>query len=458
VPKPRLRQNNPLHNKEARVYNRDGDGSGDGTDGDDDDDADPQRHNTSRTGRLLPSSAADGAGRRRQPLSAEGNENREALLGASLLRDDGEGRNRAKLGGGNADRRVRAGGDARNAPGMPWDSSGLNESNGLSSNNNGSTTPQGAVGKIPGEERRRGQRSSDSGRAQSSSGSASDQNPAEAARDRRRTGGKRNSWGRSPRETVEKRAARPITTATAADGTSRNTHRGHRGEKGGSRDSAAHLTREAAEKAEEADNGHSIASGVSNGDDRFARERPGDRYYLPPPQRNSRPRASPENTRSPNSSSSSNSPRSNEKRRSELQQGPSRDPREGERHQRQQRHQRKRSRAVSGRSGGGRGEGGDNADSSSSVQSRRREGRRSSASDRLYPQQAADHRPMLGVSEAPGASNMPDWRYGWRGPFTATSSAQSQEEGSLPYYVDRKQVCVRASVRGDRAETLAMQQ
>ncbi len=446
VPDPRLRQDHPLHNKRGAVSARGYDSSDD----DDDDDADRQQRNTSRIGRLLPPAAAGGGGRRRRPLPAEDNENREDFLGDPTIGDHGEGGNRVKQGNGNAVPRVRAAGDARNASGMSLDLSGPEESNGLRSNKNDSTIPQGAAGKIPGEQGLRGQRSSGSVGAQRSGGSHSHLDPAGAAEERRRTGTKTNYWDTFPREIVEKRAARPMTTVTAADGASRHTHR-RGGGKRGSQDSAAHLTREAAEKEEAADGGHSVASGLTNGDDRFARERPGDRYYLPPPQRNSRPRTSPDDTRGTNSSRSSRSstPRRNEKRRSELQQGPAREPREIERQQRQRRHHRKRSRAMSAH-GDGDGGGGDNADSSSSVQSRRRDGRRSSSSDRFYPQQAADHRPMMGVSEASGAPKMPDWRYGWRGPFTATASAQSQEEEeSLPYYVERKQVCGR-----DRAKTL----
>lgn len=445
VPEPRLQQDQPLYNKgapSARGCNSSDDGDDDG----DDDGADRQQRNTSRMGRLRLPTAPDGTGRRRRPLSAEDNENREDFLGGSMIGDHGEGGNRANPDSGNAGPRVRAARGARDASGMSWDLSEPEELSGLWRNHD-STIPQGAAGKIPVEQRRRGQRSSGSVCVQRSSGSDSPPDPAGAAGGRRRTGAKTNSWGVSPREIVEKRAAGPLATAPAADGASRCTRR-QRGGKGGSRDRSAHLAREAAEKEEAADGGHSIASGPTNGDDRFARERPGDRYYLPPPQRNSRPRTSPDDTRGTNSSRSS-TPRRNEKRRSERQQGPAREPREGERQQRKQRHHRKRSRAMSAH-GGGEGGGGDNVDSSSSVQSRRREGRRSSASDRLYPQQAADHRPMLGVSEAPGASNMPDWRYGWRGPFTVTASAQSQEEEPLPYYVDRKQVCER-----DRAETLA---
>ena len=347
--------------------------------------------------------------------------------------DRRRGENRAESDGGNGRPDTRAAADARHPPGPPWNLSGPEEPNGLRSYNNDSI-PEGASGRIAGGQRRRGQRPSGSAAAQRASRSDSHLNPPEATGARRRAGGKRNSWGTPPREILEKRAAQQIADAAAAAATAdalRNTNQ-HRAGKRGDRGSA-HFVREGAENEEGTGADQSIASGRSNGDDRFARERPGDRYYLPPPRRNSRPRTSPDDSGSAHSST----PRPSEKRRGE--QGP-RELGEGERAQREQRQQRKRSRAMSARSSRG-----DVAESSSSVQSRRHDPRRSSSSDRLYAQQAADHRPMLGASEASGPSNMPDWRYGWRGPFTAApSAAQSQEEESLPYYVDRKQVRARA--------------
>lgn len=286
---------------------------------------------------------------------------------------------------------------------------------------NDSSMPENSTEKFPRDKRRRGQRPS----SPSPVANTNDPGLAEAAGKRGKVGGTKISWGAPPRNIVQQTAARPKSGVTTDDaGPSIKGHRPGRGN-----------TDSNAENEQPADDGHSTVSAPKKNYDCFARENPGDRYYLPPPQRSFRPGTSPHGSGSNNSST----PRHNDKRRKDLQQWPSE---LGERERQhgqhgQQGQQSKASRDLLWRSGGD-----GNADSSSSLQSRSREARTSTSSDRLYRQQPADHRPMLGASEASRASNMPDWRYGWRGSLTTTSSMHSQDEESVPYYVDRKQVCV----------------
>lgn len=51
------------------------------------------------------------------------------------------------------------------------------------------------------------------------------------------------------------------------------------------------------------------------------------------------------------------------------------------------------------------------------------------------PEESRDSRPMFGSQ-----STVPPWGYGWRGGFPVISG--SIEDDSLPYYLDRKQVCI----------------
>lgn len=139
-------------------------------------------------------------------------------------------------------------------------------------------------------------------------------------------------------------------------------------------------------------------------DDRFSRERPGDRYYLPSPRQHLPcPRSPPHDSNSPRR----NSRRHNLRRASEPSAA-----------------ERERGLAFSMHGGG-------NVDASS-VQSRR--GRKASfPSGRLHGEQAEDTRPMLGPLATP------QWNYGWRVPSSTTSTVFRDEDYS-PYYVDRKQV------------------
>ncbi|CAM9792855.1 unnamed protein product, partial [Ectocarpus sp. 12 AP-2014] len=229
--------------------------------------------------------------------------------------------------------------------------------------------------------------------------------PAEGTGAKRGTGGNRSSWGAPPRDVPQRTARRP-TTAKIADDAFRHANRSRAG---GENDPGA-------EKNEPTGGGHGTGSTRSVDHDPFAREQPGDRYYLPPPQRNLRQRTSQDNTGSTTDSGSTPRHRHHDQRRKDRQERPG-EVNEGERQHRTAR----RNRA-----------------SSSSVDHKRAS---FSSSDRLYGQQPDDHRPMLGASETSGLSRTPDWRYGWRGgPFSTNPSTLSQEEESLPYYVDRKQV------------------
>lgn len=373
------------------------------------------RHNeASGPGLLRPQAANDGGGRRGRPWSREGQDN-----GQKMMDTNGEVENR--LGSEENDARPRV------RPRGPSGLSGFKESKGLQSNSDGSM-PEEPTENFPRDKRRRGQRSPSAAQVTSTN----DSGLAEAGGKRGKVGGTKRSWGAPPGENVDRTAARSKPADSSTDDAVRNTS-GHRP---GRRNIDSN-----AEKEQSPAGGHSTAPARNIDHDRFARDRPGDRYYLPPPQRNNRPRTSPDDSGSNNSST----PRVSERRRKDSEQWP-RELRGRERQHGQQGQQRKASRAMPWRSGGVD----DNVDSSSSVPPRRREVRTSFSSDRLYRQQPADHRPMLGASEASGASSMPDWRYGWRGSFTTTSlTQQSQEEESLPYYVDRKQVCVCVGEKGN---------
>lgn len=233
------------------------------------------------------------------------------------------------------------------------------------------------------------------------------------------------------------RGAKSISWGAPSDDAFRNNSRHRLGRGEGDRN--PNPRRDDAQKKEApGGGGHSTVSGERNDHGRFAREqRPGDRYYLPPPPRSSRPRKFSDET------DSISTPRQSDPRRNNLHQRPS-EPSVGEKHQ---------NRSSSGRRGGG---GGDNTNPPwSSGKYQRRERRNGSSSDRIYGQQPDDYRPMPGAPEASGTSHMPEWRYGWRGSSNATPSTLSQEDESLPYYVDRKQVCVRSGNK--RSKVLSVQ-
>lgn len=364
------------------------------------------RDETSVSGLRRPQAPHDGGGSRGRPLSREDQDNRQEMMDT-----DGEVDNRSESDKHHARPRARQSG--------PSGLSGVTEPQGPRSNSDDGI-PEEPASNCPRDNRRRGQRKSSHSAAPVTS--KNEPGLAEAVGKRGKVGGTKRSWGAPPGETVERTAARSNSASTDDDAVGNTV--AHRP---GRRNVDSN-----AEKEFSPDGGQSTAVSAENNDhDLFARGRPGDRYYLPPPQRNSRPRTSPDDS----GSDSSSTPRASERRRKDLE----RWPRELREREGQQGQRRKTSCGMRRRSGGGD----DNVESSSSLQPRRREARTSSSSDRLYHQQPADHRPMLGASEASGASNMPDWRYGWRGSFTTTSLTQpSQEEDCLPYYVDRKQVRV----------------
>lgn len=381
------------------------------------------RHdNSPESSHVRHSAAADGNRYKGRPLSGDGDD-----AGRSFVGDNGDGGDGPRPDTNNTTSRVRSAAARNSAAEVPGNLLGPNEHN-RPQDNSDNGIPDGDANM-----RRHGQRppSAVTTAAAVHRASKSDRRPGldEAAGVQEGKGGKNNiSWGAPARELVERTAARSTTAATTttddADFRNNNWPRPGRGQS----DGHPHPRRDGAQKEETAGGrGHSTAVyGENNDDDRFARGCPGDRYYLPPPPRNSRPRTSPDET------STATTPRQSDKRRSNLHQQPS-EPGDSERRQ---------NRSMSGRGGGGGG--GDNTHPPwSSAQPQRRESRRSSSSDRLYGHQPDDHRPMLGASEASGASHMPEWRYGWRGsPSNAASFTLSQEEESLPYYVDRKQVCV----------------
>lgn len=362
---------------------------------------------TSGLGRRRQQGADDGGGREGRPLSGGGQDDGQETK-------DTHGEVYSRPGAYNNDVTSSA------RPGGRLGLSGPKESRWPRSNND-SRKPDKPTSILTRDKRRRGQRPS------SSPPAASTDVPglAEAAEKRGKVEGAKRFRVATPGENVERTAARSK-SANTTDEVVPNI--------GGHGLGRISIDSSGAEKEQSVGSGHSSTASAQNNDpDRFARDRPGDRYYLPPPQRNSRPRTSPDGSGSTNSST----PRPHERRRKYLQPR-SRELCEDERQEGQHGQQRKTSHDMPRRGGGD-----DNVDSSSSLQPRRREARKNSSSDRLYCQQPADHRPIRGPSEETGASNMPDWRYGWRGSFTKTSLAQSQDEESLPYYMDRKQVRVR---------------
>lgn len=136
----------------------------------------------------------------------------------------------------------------------------------------------------------------------------------------------------------------------------------------------------------------------SKGDDHFANEHPGDRYYLSPSQEEfGRPCTTQQQE---NETRSLRQPR----KVSEA--------------------ERKRSHSVSARVDESFGE--------PSMHSKHNR-RTSLLCDRLQNKQPDDHRTMLGPSEAPESS------FGWRGVATSMSRV-STEDRSIPFYVERKKV------------------
>lgn len=389
------------------------------------------RHDSStpESNHLRYSAAADGNRHKGRPLSGDGDDAGWALVG-----DNGDGGGGERSDTINTTSRVPPPAAWNSAAEVPGNLSGPNEHNRQQGNiNNG--VPDGNANR-----HRHGQRppSATATATASHRVSKSDRHagrPDEAAGEKGGKGGNRISWGAPARELVERTSARSTAATTNADDAAfRNNNRPRSGR--GEGDGHPHPRRDGAQKEEAAGGrGHSTAASTEkNEDDHFARGRPGDRYYLPPPPRNSRPRTSPDET------GATTTPRQSDKRRDNFHQRP------GESGD----SDRRRNRSVSGRGGGG---GSDSTNPPwSSAQPQRRERRRSSSSDRLYGQQPEDNRPMLGASEASGASHMPEWRYGWRGSSSsnAASFSLSQEEESLPYYVDRKQVCVCVCVSENR--------
>lgn len=418
VPDPRPRQDHPSDNRVSISYGfsnaRQHHASSGGA---------TRCDETSRLGLLRPQAADDGDERRGRPWSGKGQANEQETQGTHAEVENG-----LTLDINNAQSNV--------LPGRrPLCLSGAKKSNG-SRGNNDSSMPEISTESVPREKRRRGQRPTSPSASPLASGN--DPGPVESAGKRGKVGGTKSSWGAMPGEMVVRTAVQPTPALPAGD-TLWNTNRYCSGrENVGS----------SAEPEQPADGSHSTVSTQNNGHDRFSRDRPGDRYYLPPPQRGFRPRTPPED----GGGTGSSTPRLHEKRQKDLRQWP-REPRKHERlqHQRrqhQQQRQRKKSRETSQR-GGIDGK----IDRSSSEQSHRREARTMTraSSDQLSRQQPVDHRTNLGASQASGATSMPDWRYGWRGPFTTTTSTHSLEEESLPYYMDRKQV----RGVGERAKYLA---
>lgn len=200
--------------------------------------------------------------------------------------------------------------------------------------------------------------------------------------------GRGNTGSGEPMEAVAT-TARPVTV----DDSLQNSQQGWRGNESTRRREVAPVT----------DNEGDSHSGLirGNGSDHFARERPGDRYYLPPPTRKlRRPR-----TTSVDSGNSQPDQKGREQRE------PNKPGRE-------------RARSVSSINY--------NRLNGSFVQSPR-EGTTNLPSGRVVCEHPGDYRQMLGLSDTP------KWRYSWRTPSTTTSTAFAEEE-PLPYYVDRKQV------------------
>ncbi|CAM9158044.1 unnamed protein product [Ectocarpus sp. 8 AP-2014] len=357
--------------------------------------------NTAGLGRLrLPETGVSSKNRRR-PLSGDnGKPDRKTIA------DEGNGGGGRKSINNNSTSGVRVAAPRESATRVPWDRSHPKQFPDTRLRNGsfrGSRTPGDAGGAFCGDRDR--QEMAGLPAAHNKNESEPLPGPAEGAGAKRGTGGNRSSWGAPPRDVPQRTARRP-TTAKIADDAFRNADRSRAG---GENDHVA-------EKNEPTGGGHGTGSTRSADHDPFAREQPGDRYYLPPPQRNLRQRTSQDNTGDTTNSGSTPRHRHHDQRRKDRQERPG-EVNEGERQHRTTR----RSRA-----------------SSSSVDQKRAS---FSSSDRLYGQPPDDHRPMPGASETSGLSKTPDWRYGWRGgPFSTNPSTLSQEQESLPYYVDRKQV------------------
>lgn len=358
-------------------------------------------------------SNAAGLDRRRLPATGASNKSiRRPLSGDTgkpdrkTIADDRNGGGGRKSKNNNSTSGVRVAASGESATRVPWDLSHPKQFPDTRLDNGsfrGSRTPRDEGGAFYNDKDRREM----AGLAAAHNANKSEPRPGPAAGtgSRRGTGGNRSSWGALPRDIPQRTAGRP-TTAKIADDAFRNANRSRAG---GEYDHGA-------EKNGPTGGGHSTGSSRSADHDPFAREQPGDRYYLPPPQRNLRQRKSQDDAG--DTTNSGSTPRHHDQRRKDRQER-SREVNEGERQHRTTRG----SRA-----------------SSSSVDRRRAS---FSSSDGLYGQRPDDHRSMLGASETSGLSKTPDWRYGWRGgPFSTNSPALSQEEESLPYYVDRKQVCI----------------
>lgn len=359
--------------------------------------------NTEGLGRLrLPETGVSSKNRRR-PLSGDnGKPDRKTIA------DEGNGGGWRKSNNINSTSGVRVAAARESATRVPWDRSHPKQFPDARLRNGsfrGSRTPGDAGGAFCGDRDRR--EMAGLAAAHNTNESEPRPGPAEGTGAKRGTGGNRSSWGAPPRDVPQRTARRP-TTAKIADDAFRNANRSRAGREND----------HGAEKNEPTGGGHGTGSTRSADHDPFAREQPGDRYYLPPPQRNLRQRTSQDNNGDTTNSGGTPRHRHHDQRRKDRQERPG-EVNEGERQHRTTR----RSRA-----------------SSSSVDQKRAS---FSSSDRLYGQQPDDHRPMLGASETSDLSKTPDWRYGWRGgPFSTNPSTLSQEEESLPYYVDRKQVWI----------------
>ncbi|CAM9183781.1 unnamed protein product [Ectocarpus sp. 13 AM-2016] len=364
----------------------------------------PHSHGNSNTvgeGRLRLPKTGVSSKNRMWPLSGDnGKPDRKTIA------DEGNGGGGRKSNNINSTSGVRVASPRESATRVPWDRSHPKQFPDTRLRNDsfrGSRTPGDAGGEFCGDRDRR--EMAGLAAAHNTNESEPRPGPAEGTGAKRGTGDTRSSWGPSPRNVPQRTARRP-TTAKIADNAFRNAKRSRAGREND----------HGAEKNEPTGGGHGTGSTRSADHDPFAREQPGDRYYVPPPQRNFRQRTSQDNTGSTTDSNSTPRHRHHDQRRKDRQERPG-EVNEGERQHRAAR----RIRA-----------------SSSSVDQKRAS---FSSSDRLYGQQPDDHRPMLGASETSGLSKTPDWRYGWRGgPFSANPSTLSQEEESLPYYVDRKQV------------------
>lgn len=359
-------------------------------------------------GRFRPSTAGQGT-RPSLPGNSGGTRRRDADGD-----DVGDGTGRARRSAENSDSldvRDSVGG---NVAGGRWNMSGPDEPNGPWGNNDMNGLLQNTRDKTSGDKRLR------------------DVQTAGMVEGGRERGGSRQkseiSWVAPPREIAERGSARSV-TATIADGYLVKDVRHHglgRGSGGRGTSTTAH---DAVAREETGGDGLGTVSARSNEGRRPTKERLGDRYYLPPPRRNVPRRTSTDDTSSTNSEATE---RQRGNKRSERRE---RRPREHGEDEARHREPRTRESSVAMMP---RGDG--SADAASSERSQRREKRTGLSSGQPHDPQRDDLRPISGPADTSATSNVPDWRYGWRGPFTTTSSTCSQgEEEYLPFYLSSKQ-------------------